>query len=109
VNDAQPAQNLLAPGEGNPEVISSPVGLVPKNALLLSDLANFRVVGNPEAIRFDVVEVARSRFVWHRICDGRFAVSHQAGERVEIRSNYIRRRCLVHPQNASYANEVLAA
>jgi hypothetical protein len=40
----------------------------------LSDLANFRVVGDPEAIRFDVVEVARSRFVWHRICDGRFAV-----------------------------------
>jgi hypothetical protein len=40
----------------------------------LNDLADFRVVGNPEAIRFDVVEVARSRFVWHRICDGRFAV-----------------------------------
>jgi len=30
---------------GNPEVFSSPVGLVPTNALLLSGLANFRVVG----------------------------------------------------------------
>jgi hypothetical protein len=45
----------------------------------LSDLANFRVVGNPEAIRFDIVEVARSRFVWHRICDGRFAVLIASG------------------------------
>ena len=41
---------------GNPEVIGSSAGLVPLNALVLSDLANFRVVGNPEAIRFDVVE-----------------------------------------------------
>jgi len=45
----------------------------------LSDLANFRVVGNPEAIRFYVVEVARSRFVWHRICDGRLAVLIASG------------------------------
>ena len=49
-------------------------GLVLTNALVLSDLAYFWVVGDPEAIRFDVVEVARSRLVWHRICDGRFAV-----------------------------------
>jgi hypothetical protein len=34
---------------GNPEVISSTVGLVPTNGLVLTDLANFRVVGNPEA------------------------------------------------------------
>src|SRR5713101_2286401 len=36
---------------GNPEVISSPVGLVPTNALVLTGLANFRVVGNSETIR----------------------------------------------------------
>ena len=30
---------------GNPDVISSPVGLVPRNALVLTGLANFRVVG----------------------------------------------------------------
>jgi hypothetical protein len=36
---------------GNPEVISSPVGLVPTNALVLSGPANFRVVGNPEVIQ----------------------------------------------------------
>jgi len=28
---------------GNPEVISSPVGLVPRNAVVLTGLANFRV------------------------------------------------------------------
>jgi hypothetical protein len=33
---------------GNPEVISSPVGLVPTNALVLTDLATFRVVGNAD-------------------------------------------------------------
>jgi hypothetical protein len=33
---------------GNPEVISSPVGLVPTNALVLCDLANLRVDDNPE-------------------------------------------------------------
>jgi len=37
------------------------VGSLTRYALVLSDLANFRVVGNPEAIRFDIVEVARSR------------------------------------------------
>jgi hypothetical protein len=36
---------------GNPEVISSPVGLVPINALVLTGLANFRVVGYSETIR----------------------------------------------------------
>jgi hypothetical protein len=35
---------------GNPEVISSSVGLVPINALVLTGLANFRVVGKPEVI-----------------------------------------------------------
>jgi len=49
------------------------------DALVLSDRANFRVVRNPEAIRFDIVEVARSRFVWHRICNGRFAVLIASG------------------------------
>jgi hypothetical protein len=33
---------------GNPEVISSPVGLVPTNALVLTDLATFRVIGKAE-------------------------------------------------------------
>jgi hypothetical protein len=33
-----------------PETIDSSVGLVPRNALGLTDLANFRVVGNPEVI-----------------------------------------------------------
>jgi len=33
---------------GKPEVMSSPVGLVPINALVLTGLANFRVVGNSE-------------------------------------------------------------
>jgi hypothetical protein len=37
---------------GNLEVTSSPVGLVPTNALILSGLVNFRVVGYPEVIRF---------------------------------------------------------
>jgi len=35
-------------------------GLVMKNALVLSDLANFRAIGDPEAIHFDVVDVARA-------------------------------------------------
>jgi hypothetical protein len=35
---------------GNLEVMSSSVGLIPRNALVLTDLANFRVVGNPEVI-----------------------------------------------------------
>jgi hypothetical protein len=43
------------------------------NALALSDLANFRVV-DPEAVHFDVVEVAPSRFVGHPSCDGHFPV-----------------------------------
>jgi len=34
---------------GNPEVISLPFEFVPTSALALTDLANFRVVGNPEA------------------------------------------------------------
>jgi hypothetical protein len=34
---------------GKSETIDSSVGLVPTNALVLTDLANFRVVGNPEA------------------------------------------------------------
>jgi hypothetical protein len=33
---------------GKPEVIGSSVVLVPTNALVLTCLANFRVVGNPE-------------------------------------------------------------
>jgi hypothetical protein len=36
---------------GNPEVISSSVGLVPTNALVLTGLANFRVVDNSELIQ----------------------------------------------------------
>ena len=35
---------------GNPQVIGSPVGLVPSNALVLTGLATFRVVGNPKVI-----------------------------------------------------------
>src|SRR2546422_7634140 len=35
---------------GNPEVIRSPVRLVPRNALVLSGPANFRVVGQPEVM-----------------------------------------------------------
>jgi hypothetical protein len=35
---------------GNPEVITSPVGLVPINALVLTGLANFQVVGYTEVI-----------------------------------------------------------
>jgi hypothetical protein len=35
---------------GKPEVIDSSVGLAPTNALVLSDLANFRVVGYSEVI-----------------------------------------------------------
>ena len=35
---------------GNPEVIGLSTGLVPRNALGLTDLTNFRVVGNPEVI-----------------------------------------------------------
>jgi hypothetical protein len=34
---------------GKSETIDSSVGLVPTNAFVLTDLANFRVVGNPEA------------------------------------------------------------
>jgi len=34
-----------------PEVIGSSVGLIPRNALVLSDLATLRVVGFPEAIQ----------------------------------------------------------
>jgi hypothetical protein len=36
--------------DGKLEVIDSPVGLVPTNALGLTDLATFRVVGKPEVI-----------------------------------------------------------
>jgi hypothetical protein len=36
---------------GNPEVIGSSAGLVPLNALVLTGLANFRVLGNSEVIR----------------------------------------------------------
>jgi hypothetical protein len=35
---------------GNPEAMSSSVGLVPTNALVLTDQANFREVGYTEAI-----------------------------------------------------------
>ena len=35
---------------GNPEVISSSAGLVPRNALVLTGLADFLQVGNPEII-----------------------------------------------------------
>jgi hypothetical protein len=35
---------------GNPEVISSPVGLVPRNALVLTEPVNSRMVGHPEVI-----------------------------------------------------------
>jgi hypothetical protein len=38
------------PGD-NPEVISSPVGLVPTNALVLTELAAFSVTGKPETDR----------------------------------------------------------
>jgi hypothetical protein len=34
----------------NPEVISSPVGLVPTNALVLTEPINSRMVGKPEAM-----------------------------------------------------------
>jgi hypothetical protein len=37
------------------------------------------MVGDPEAIHFDVVEVARSRFVRHPNCDGRFPVLIPSG------------------------------
>ena len=40
---------------GNPEVVSSPVGVVPPNALVLSGLASFRVVGQPEVIQYAAV------------------------------------------------------
>jgi hypothetical protein len=36
---------------GNPEVIGLSTGLVPRNALVLTGLANFRVVANSEAIQ----------------------------------------------------------
>jgi hypothetical protein len=47
-----------------PEVIGSSVGLVPLNALVLTGLANFRVVvGNPEVTRdwFSKLESVASR------------------------------------------------
>jgi hypothetical protein len=37
------------------------------------------MVGDPEAIHFDVVEVARSRFVRHRSCDEGFPVLIPSG------------------------------
>ena len=40
---------------GKPEVISSPVGIVPTNALVLTGLATFRVVGKAEVtVGFDL-------------------------------------------------------
>jgi len=39
---------------GNPEVISSPVWSVPINALVLTGLANFRLVADPEVIQQDL-------------------------------------------------------
>src|SRR6266436_6384932 len=42
---------LLFPDNGKPGGhINSPAGLVPRNALVLSSLANSWIVGNPEAI-----------------------------------------------------------
>jgi hypothetical protein len=46
---------------GEPEVIGSSIGLVPTNAPVLSDLANFRVAGQPE-VEFRIAE-RRSRSV----------------------------------------------
>jgi hypothetical protein len=37
---------------GNPEFTSSLVGLVPINALVLTGLATFRMVGKPETGRY---------------------------------------------------------
>ncbi len=50
---ARVINSQLSPGcpariMGNSEVISSPVGLVPTNALVLTGLATFRVVGSTE-------------------------------------------------------------
>ena len=66
--------------------------LVPTNALALSDLANFRTIGDPEAIHFDVVEVARafcsaSQLRWA------FSGTDPIGpvSEFEVRSTYIRR------------------
>ena len=39
---------------GNPEVIGSSAGLVPRNALVLTGLANFRMVGHQEVIQRDL-------------------------------------------------------
>jgi len=48
--------------------------------------------------------------VRHPSCDGRFPATDPIGpvSVVEVRSKYIRRRPVLHPQNASHANEVLA-
>ena len=40
---------------GHPEVTSSPVGLVPINALVLTGLVTLRVVGNSETTLIDLV------------------------------------------------------
>jgi len=37
--------------DGQSGAYSSSVGLIPTNALVLRDLTNFRMVGNPEAIQ----------------------------------------------------------
>jgi hypothetical protein len=55
----------------NPEVISSPVGLVPTNALVLTGLASFRAVGNTEVIRGPVsTSVTVQKELWEVTNDG---------------------------------------
>jgi hypothetical protein len=74
--------------------------------LVLSDLANFRAVGDPEAIHFDVVEVARafcsaSQLRWA------FSGTDPIGPMSELRFDQTTfDGDVLHPQNASYANEV---
>jgi hypothetical protein len=55
---------------GNPEVSSSPVGLVPTNALVLTELVKSRMVGNPEVIlRPDLFggQVVNALFILRRV------------------------------------------
>jgi hypothetical protein len=47
---------------GNPEVIISPVGSASTNVLVLSDLPNFRVVGQPDCYPETIVFYRRRAF-----------------------------------------------